>query len=246
MRIPRAAFYIPVLTAALAASSPAQSPASQTDQPSPTGPRLFTSPLGFSFQIPPNWQALDSQPVLPDLKEERDLSGSNQADAKGVACTQLGLTARQTSSSSNPTSVSPASVMVEVALPFNCFGRRIAANDLPAFGAGATQGIKQDFDLATSHQATYTLGSHPVWAERVEGSPKGAPKPAAKADDAPATGDPAPHTTIEIACTLLSQAAVCWLTEAADSASLASFEQLSVTLDGDAPLPLVPAGTFPK
>jgi hypothetical protein len=57
-------------------------------------------------------------------------------------------------------------------------------------------------------------------------------------------GQPGKHYTIEISCALLSKAAVCWMTMAADPASLAVFENGTVTLDGDSPTPLVPAGTF--
>jgi hypothetical protein len=52
------------------------------------------------------------------------------------------------------------------------------------------------------------------------------------------------HYTIEISCALLSKAAACWLTMAADDASLEVFEHGAVSLESDSPVPLVPAGSF--
>jgi hypothetical protein len=57
-------------------------------------------------------------------------------------------------------------------------------------------------------------------------------------------GKPGTQYTIEIACALLSRAATCWMTMAADETALAAFEQGPVTLESDSPSPLVPAGTF--
>jgi hypothetical protein len=147
-------------------------------------------------------------------------NATSEAVKKGVACTQIGLTARHGN---------PASVIVQVALPYDCFGQQLAPDDLPGFGAGASQGFKQNFDISDPQVVSYALGSHRLWTERVHGTLKGQANR---------------HYTIEVACALLSKAAVCWTVAAADDASLAIFEHGFVTLENDPPVALVPAGTF--
>jgi hypothetical protein len=108
----------------------------------------------------------------------------------------------------------------------------MTAGDLANFGAGAVAGMKQIFEIATdSVEATYSLGSHNVWAERAKGAPKGHPES---------------HYTFEIVCTILGKGAACWMTMAADAAALQAFEQGNVSLGGEAPAALVPATAFPS
>jgi hypothetical protein len=213
MRDHLAAFLLTLVCSQLPAQAPsdiAAAPASHT----------YSDPLGFSYAIPADWQVVDSKPTLPDVKEQATLSPSSENEKKGAACSQLGLTARHGD---------PGSVIVQVALPFDCFGRQFTQDDIPGFGAGAAEGLKHNFEFSDPQVTTYTLGTHHVWAERAQGTP---------------VGQPGKHYTIEISCALLSKAAVCWMTMAADPASLAVFENGTVTLDGDSPTPLVPAGTF--
>jgi hypothetical protein len=198
-------------------------PLSAQNQAPAAGPPVshtYSNPLGFSYTIPADWDAVDTQPSLPDLKDKATQSATSEAEKKGVACTQIGFSARH----GNPTSV-----IVQVALPFDCFGQQFVQDDLPGFGAGAAESLKQNFDIGDPQVVSYTLGNRHLWAERVSGTPK---------------GQPDKHYTIEISCALLSKAAVCWLTMAADSSSLAIFENGAVTLDDDPPAALVPAGTF--
>jgi len=196
---------------------PAQAPPSIADAPAT---ETYSDPLGFSYAIPADWQVVDSKPTLPDVKEQATMSPSSQNEKKGAACSQLGLTARHGD---------PGSVIVQIALPFDCFGRQLTQDDIPGFGAGAQEGIKQNFEFSNPQVATYMLGTHHLWAERAQGT---------------AMGQPGKHYTIEIGCALLSKAAVCWMTMAADPASLAVFENGAVTLDGDSSAALVPARTF--
>jgi len=195
----------------------AQAPPSIADAPAS---HTYSDPLGFSYAIPTDWQVVDSKPTLPETREKATLSPSSQNEKKGAACSQLGLTARHGD---------PGSVIVQVALPFDCFGRHLTQDDLPGFGAGAQEGIKHNFVFGDPRVATYTLGTHHLWAERAQGTPG---------------GQPDKHYTIEISCALLGKAAVCWMTMAADAPSLAVFENGAVTLEDDSPAPLVPAGTF--
>lgn len=123
----------------------------------------------------------------------------------------------------------PASVIVEVLVPFDCFGQAVTQEQLPGFGADVAAGMRQSADIANPMQTTYTLGSHHLWAQRSTGNLKG--KPDTK-------------YTIEVACGLLKKAAVCWVVMAADDAALADFEHGAVTLEDDPPAPLVPAGAF--
>jgi hypothetical protein len=68
-----------------------------------------------------------------------------------------------------------------------------------------------------------------MWIERAKGSPKGHPE--------------MPYT-LEIACSLLKRAAVCWMTVAGDDQALKDFEGNAVVLDGDFFSQLVPATAF--
>jgi hypothetical protein len=201
------------------ASAPLMAQAATPAASSP-GTHTYSSPLGFSYAIPSNWDVIDSQRALPEAKEKETLSGTGQTEKKGMACTQLSFTARHGD---------PRSVIDQVVLPLDCPSQPLTGDDLPVLGTGATKGIKQNFDIGEPLVATYTLGTHRLWAERVQGTLK---------------GQTDMHYTIEISCTLLSKAAVCWLTMAADGASLADFENATVTLDGDSPAPLVPAAIF--
>ena len=139
---------------------------------------------------------------------------------KGDACVEVVLTAKHGT---------PASVVVVTALPFACYGQTLNSGDLGNFGAGAAEGLKQTFEITGAVQGGYTLGSHAVWIERAKGTPKGHPE------------NP---FTFEIACTVLAKGAVCWMTMAADAASLQAFEKAPVTLDGERSTALVPANAF--
>jgi len=205
------AFSLVLLSAPLPAQAPATgAPAFHT----------YSNPLGFSYAIAADWEVADSQTVSTQARDKAAQSATSEAEKKGVACVQVGLTARHGD---------PASVIVEVALPFDCYGQQFTQDEMPGFGAGVAEGLKQNFDLGDPQVITYASGAHHLWSERVYGTPKGQPER---------------HYTIEISCALLSKAAVCWMTMAADNASLAVFEHGAVTLESDPPVALVPAGTF--
>lgn len=213
MRATAAASLFALVCAQIAAQVPAPA-ASAPDS------HTYSNPLGFSYTLPADWQVVDTHSASPAVKEKTAQSATIEAQKKGVACTEIGLTAGHGD---------PRSVIDEVVLPFGCAGEQLTPEDLPGFGAGAADGIKQNFDIANSQVVSYTLRDHRLWAERVRGTLKGAK---------------APHYTIEIACALLSKSAVCWMVMAADDSSLADFENGAVTLEDDPPTPLVPAGVF--
>lgn len=123
-----------------------------------------------------------------------------------------------------------ASVIVVLALPFACYGQTMTASDLKNFGEGVAEGLKQTFTILKQAQGSYSLGSHALWIERADGTPKRLPE--------------SPYT-FEIACTVVGKGAACWMTMAADAASLHDFEQQAVTLEGDRFAALVPAGAAP-
>jgi hypothetical protein len=139
---------------------------------------------------------------------------------KGNSCAQVKLTA---------TWGVPASVIVVVVLPFACYGQSMTEKDLPAFAAGASEGLKQAFELSEPVSSGYSLGSHSMWTERVKGTVKGKPES---------------QYTVEIACTVMKKGAACWMTIAADAESLQAFEKEKVTLEGELYPAMVPAGAF--
>ncbi|HEY1894845.1 MAG TPA: hypothetical protein VGG62_01185 [Terracidiphilus sp.] len=194
----------------------------QAPAPPPATPQQHASSLGFSYSVPGDWEVVDSQGKLPGVKEQADKSASNDEEKKGLACVQVALTARHGD---------PASVLVAVALPFNCFGESMTEAELPGFASGASEGLKQSFDLGEPVTANYSLGSHAMWIERAKGTPKGHPEIS---------------YTVEITCGLLKQAAVCWMAMAADDTALHTFERGVVILDGESSGALVPPTAFDK
>jgi hypothetical protein len=187
-----------------------------------SAPQQHVSSLGFSYSVPDDWEVVDSQGKMPQLKEQADKNASSDEEKKGLACVQVVLTARHGD---------PASVMVEVALPFDCFGVAMTEAELPGFASGASEGLKQSFDVGEPVTANYSLGSHTMWVERTKGTPKGHPEIS---------------YTVEISCGLVKKAAVCWMAMAADDTALRTFERGAVTLDGESFPALVPATAFDK
>jgi hypothetical protein len=219
MNAPLLTILFVVSGASLLAQSPGPAP---VPAPPVTAPQAHASDLGFSYSVPNDWEVVDAQPTLPVVREQAEKNASSADEKKGLACVQIALTARHGD---------PSSVVVEVALPFACFGQEMSEKDLPGFASGASEGLKQSFDIGEPAYGAYSLGSHSMWIERAKGTPKGHPE--------------LPYT-VEIACSLLKKAAVCWMAMAADDAALHTFERGAVTLDGEALSALVPATAFDK
>ncbi len=199
-----------------AGSATAATAASKADATPVPAARVQRDDIGFSYSLPSDWEF-----VLPPTAPKPVVPYPNLASAtKGDACVEVAMTAKHGN---------PASVVVVVTLPFSCYGQTMTSNDLENFGEGVSEGIKQTFDVTGPQQSTYPLGSHTVWIERAKGTPKN-------------------HTdnsfTFETACTVLEKGAVCWMTMAADAASLKAFEQGTVSLEREAATTLVPANVF--
>ena len=182
--------------------------------------QTHSSEIGFTYGIPTDWEVVDAQSTLPAVKEKQAQSATTEEERKGIACVQVALTARHGN---------PASVMVVVALPFDCFGQTMTDKDLPGFATGAAEGLKKNFDITNPSHAAYSLGTHSMWIERAGGS---------------LIGHPEIKYTVETVCSILKKGAVCWMSMAADDAALQTFEHGAVTLDGEAPAALVPATVF--
>jgi hypothetical protein len=188
----------------------------------PAAPGVDSSLFGFSYHLPADWRSSNENTALPAAKQSAVQSTEKMSEKVGVACAQVVLSARHGA---------PPSVVVAVALPFACYGQPMTKKDLPGFAAGASEGLKQNFNVSNSVNGDYTLGSHDFWIERAVGIPKNHPKSG---------------YTLEMTCTILRKAAVCWMTMAADDGSLRDFETSLVTLDGEPPLALVPINAFAK
>jgi hypothetical protein len=222
MRITFAAMLVfgcaPLLGQASAGTStPASTPA-KTPAPAP---QTNNSNIGFSYSLPAEWETVPEPP--PAAPSPEVLQNPKLATVKkGTACVQVAFTAKHGT---------PSSVVVVVALPFACYGQTMTASDLPGFGAGAAEELKQTFEVAADPvQGNYSLGSHSVWIERAKGTPKGHPES---------------QYTFEMVCTVLEKGAACWMTMAADDASLQAFEQGAVSFDGGPATALVPASALP-
>lgn len=178
--------------------------------------------FGFSYRLPTGWEPIDTQSSLPEVKQRQTANAKTDEEKKEIACIQIPLSARKGA---------PPSFLAVMALPFDCLGQIMTEKDLPGFAEGASEGPRAIFDFSDPAYGEYTLGKHHMWVERAKGSPKGHPE--------------MPYT-LEIACSLLQKAAVCWMTVAGDDQALKAFEGDSVTLDGDFFAELVPATALAK
>ncbi|MGA3133923.1 MAG: hypothetical protein ABSD59_24445 [Terracidiphilus sp.] len=178
--------------------------------------QIENSDIGFNYSLPTDWEF-----VTPPQTPKATVPFPDAVTAKkGNACVEVVFTAKHGT---------PVSVVVVAALPFACYGQTMTPGDLQNFGAGAAEGLKQTFEVTEPVEGNYTLGRHAVWIERAKGTPKGHPNDA---------------FTFETACTILAKGAVCWMTMAADAASLQAFERAPVALDGESYAELVPANAF--
>lgn len=200
--------------------APAAAPA-QANPPEPTAthaaapvapPEVKDTNIGFSYSLPAGWQTEASSPAKPNVPYP-----TVEAPKKGNACAQAELTARHGT---------PFSVVVVVALPFDCYGQSLTNKNMADFTAGASEGLKQTFEVTNTVMSNYALGSHTMWVERASGTVKGQPES---------------KYTLEVACTLMAKGAACWMTMAANAADLQAFEQEPVTLEGDAFDAIIPS-----
>jgi hypothetical protein len=193
-----------------------------SQQPEAPTPAPTPNEFGFSYHLPSGWDAIDAQSTLPEVKARQTANAKTDEERKEIACIQIPLSARK-----GP----PPSFLAAMALPFDCFGQIMTEKDLPGFAEGASEGPRAIFDFGEPTFGSYKLGAHSMWIERAKGNPKGHPEMS---------------YTLEIACSLLKRAAVCWMTVAGDDASLKQFEGNAATLDGDFFSELVPATAFEK
>ena len=185
-------------------------------------PQDIAAAVGFRYDLPQGWTILPAQPASQAVNGEPPQAAMTEVQKKGTACIQVSLTAKHGD---------PASVIVIVGLPFDCYGQTMSGDDLAGFGSGVAEELNQTFDLSVPITASYRVDSHPFWIERAKGSPKGHPEVS---------------YTVEITCSLLPKGGVCWMAMLADKASLQAFEQAPVALEGEPPAPLVPDTAFVK
>jgi hypothetical protein len=190
--------------------------------PATAQPRTYTNNVGFSYSFPADWEVVDMSSTLPAAQQQAQQKAATDDEKRGVACTQIALSARHGS---------PASTVVAVVLPFACLGAEMTDKDLSGMGSGAMEGIQQNFDLAEPVYGVYSLGSHSVWIERAKGALKDHPES---------------QYVVETVCSILKKGAVCWMAITVDQHALDIFEHGAVVLDDDAPVALVPASAFLK
>ncbi|MGB8259690.1 MAG: hypothetical protein WCE75_05045 [Terracidiphilus sp.] len=190
--------------------------------PSAPATRAYSSPLGFSYSFPADWQVVDMSATLPDAQKQAQQKAASEDEKRGAACIQIALSARHGS---------PVSTVVALVLPFACLGSEMTEKDLPGMASGAIDGISPNFNLGEPVFGSYSLGRHSLFIERVSASLK---------------GNMGAQFTIESVCTLVEKGAVCWMAMAATDPDLAVFEHGLVTLDKEPPTALVPADAFQK
>lgn len=185
-------------------------------------PAFDSDAYGFSYRLPPRWQIAPERSVLPAAKQSAEQSAKNPGQVLSIACAQVVFSAQYGK---------PPSVIVVAAVPFACYGQIMTAKSLPSFAAGVSDGLKQDIDITQPVYGSYVLGTHNFWIERAVGMTKGLPQPV---------------YTVEMACTVLKKTAACWLGLVDGAMALRDFEDSVVTLDGEAPVMLVPVDAFEK
>ena len=218
-------YWLPVISVVfvLAQMGTPEPMAAQSAQPSLHAPaQVESKDIGFSFSLPGEWEVVEATPALSPHQEKEEQKAPIAEERQGIACIDVPLTAQRGK---------PASVIVVVALPFACFGQTMEYSDLPGFGEGAAEGLKQTLDIIEPITASYKLAGHRIWIQRAKATPKGKTEP---------------QYTVEIACAVLEKGAVCWLAQAADAAGLDAFEHATVTLDGVNAGALVPKDVFVK
>lgn len=196
-----------------------QATVSQSDN-SAVGATVYKSEIGFTYAFPTAWELVDTKPMLPAAQLNAQDKATSDPEKRGAACAQVGFLVKHGA---------PASVIMSLTLPFDCFGQRFSQEDLPSVGEGMSQGLKKNFNIIDSTYSAYKLGKHNLWVERAKGTPQDQKEPI---------------YTIETACTIVDKGMVCLLTLAADVDGLTTFETGHVSFEGDDPLSLVPAGTF--
>jgi hypothetical protein len=182
--------------------------------------KSYKSELGYSFAYPQDWVLMDTGASLPEVKQQAAEAAKSDEGKQSANCAQMDMTLRH---------VSASGMIVAMALPFACYGQRLPPEDLAGFGASVASGLSQPFDIQFSLTKTFHSGSHDLWVER---------------DQATAKADFSQSFIVETVCGLLNKAAVCWVGIVKDGGDLATFEQGQITLDGDKPTALVPAGVF--
>jgi hypothetical protein len=207
--------------AAQAPATPDAAPVPVPPPPVPTEAQAYSSDLGFSYSIPPDWEILNTKPMLPAVLQKAARDYGSEAE-KMAACVQLPLTAHHGD---------PPSVIAVVGLSFDCVGHSFTPNDLPGIASGVTEGMKSSIQITNPVINTYTLGSHSMWIQRASGS---------------LAGHPEIKRTMETVCSVLKKGVVCWMTMAADDTVLQTFENGAVTLDDDAATALVPTDALLK
>jgi hypothetical protein len=203
---------------------PAQTPVPAPGSAPVVAPAAVThaNDMGFSYNLPSDWDVKDIAPALPALHQQLEKSAANEGEKKGAACVEIPLIASHGS---------PKSVIEVVTLGFDCFGQKFTDKDLPAFAIGVAGGMKKTFTITDPTYGAYSLGTHSIWIERAQGT---------------LISRPETKYTVETVCGILRKGAVCWTALASDDTALRTFEHGSVTLEGETAAELVPATAFAK
>lgn len=179
------------------------------------------TPIGFTINLDADWTEIDMSAQMAAARQQVAQAAISEVEKRGITCLEMPLTARHGN---------PPSMLTVVDLPWSCMGIQATEKDLPGFGMGALQNLRQQFEMEEPATSTFALGHHAGWTARAKATPRGTQL----------------GYTIEVACTLVEKGSVCAMIVAADATTLSHFEQLPVVLDGTSFPALVPAGTYGK
>jgi hypothetical protein len=176
----------------------------------------FADDAGFTFTYPSSWQVIDSRPLMPVAQAQAQEKSTGEAEKKGIACSRLPLLLRNEQLQSS---------IVTITLAYDCVGGVLKQSSLAATAVGISAGIKKNFVITDAVYGDYKLGQHELWIERAKAAPIVAP---------------GKNLDLEIVCTMLKKAMVCWAGFAGTPSGLNALEAGKVSLEGDKPLALVP------
>lgn len=212
------AAFLPALSQEPAVTSEAAS--RDTKQSASADPVVYKSDLDFNYTYTSDWTVVDTKPIMPTVHMQTEDKATSDPEKQAAACVQIGLLLKRGT---------PGSVVMAMALPWDCLGKTYKNSDLAGFGSGVAKGFVKSFDVENPLYGAYKLGKHDLWIERMEGTAK---------------DHPDFHRTVEVACVLLKKGAVCMVGLVNGEADLKTFEQSSIALEGDAPAQLVPDNAF--
>ena len=216
----RITFFFTLILATCASAALAQTGAPQAANSSTAQQLTYTSEMGFSFTYPSDWEVMNMQTTLPEIRKKIEDESTSKEEKQGAECVQISMLIRHGS---------PASVIEAIVLPSDCVGTQYKDSDIANIGQGMAQGINSSINAQNPVFGSYKIGTHHIWILREQGTFKSRPEV---------------NMTVEVLCGVLKKGVVCWAGFITNDDALKIFENSIVTLDGESPARIVSPDAF--